>query len=120
MSRSPLRSLLGLAAGATLAAAASACADRSPSDSSITESVDNRLEADRDLAAYDLEVETRDGIVTLEGTVPGETQRMAAERVARSTAGVQGVSNQIEIGGSPMTAPDVGAPGAPREPLETE
>jgi len=119
MSRSPLRTLLGLAAGATLTAALSACSDRSPSDASITESVDNRLEADLSLAAYDLEVETRDGIVTLEGTVPGEAQRMAAERVARSTAGVQGVTNEIEVAGA-APAPDVGAPGAPREPLETD
>jgi hypothetical protein len=99
----------GLAGGLVLAL--SACGDGRISDASISESISNRLNAEQELAAYDIDVDTEDGIVTLDGSVAVAEHRSEAERIARSTAGVQGVSNQIEVGSE--MAPDVAAPGAP-------
>jgi hypothetical protein len=118
MHRSPLRRHLAVSAACLSFALLAGCGGPTEiSDDSLTESVSERLRAERDLAPFDLDVEADEGVVTLEGTVESDSQRMAAERIARSTAGVRGVSNEIELGGAP---PAVGAPPPPAPPIETE
>lgn len=100
-------------AAALVVTGALACGNERISDATISESVANRLEAEPMLSAFDIEVETENGIVTLDGRVVAPDQKAEAERVARATAGVQGVSNLIEIGSSAVTpapTPPVGAP----------
>ncbi len=69
----------------------------------------DRLDADvvldikaafRDDAATDdwqTGTEVNDGKVTLTGTVESHTERMLAERIAKSVAGVRGVDNRLEV-----------------------
>jgi hyperosmotically inducible periplasmic protein len=108
----------GAATALALGVATTGCGNERVSDATISESVSKRLDADPTLAAYDIGVETENGMVTIDGRVPGQDQRSEAERIARSTAGVKAVANLIEVstsiapppGGSP---PAVGSPPPP-------
>ena len=42
-------------------------------------------------------MDTRAGVVTLEGTVETDAQRTEAEQIARETAGVARVVNQLAV-----------------------
>jgi hypothetical protein len=109
------RRSLAVGAALSLALAGAACDGRSASDSAITDDVSSRLESDPELGPLDLEVETRDGVVTLSGRVVQPAQRGEAEQIARRTDGVEGVINLIEtgVGSTRPGQPDVGAgPGA--------
>jgi osmotically-inducible protein OsmY len=105
-----MKTTTALAASLALLLGTTACQDRSvTSDAELSEQVRNRIEADRDLAAYDLDVSADDGVVTLSGSVARADQRDAAEQLARDVAGVGGVVNRLDV-----AAPgDVGAPGMP-------
>jgi osmotically-inducible protein OsmY len=61
------------------------------------------------LASEDIRVIVRDGLVTLEGKVHNELQRMLAEAEVKRLRGISGISNQLEV-----------KPGAPaQEGIET-
>lgn len=93
-------------------------ASNEPSDQALTESVAARLNGEPEIAPFDLDVEVDEGVVKLDGTVDSESQRMEAERIARSTAGVRGVTNEIDVASSPRggAMPPVGAPPQPAPP----
>lgn len=74
-----------------------AAAGEDPRDAALTERVKTALAADSTLAAQDLEVETRDGVVQLSGFVDSEDQRTAALMSARSVKGVQEVRNDLSL-----------------------
>jgi osmotically-inducible protein OsmY len=44
-----------------------------------------------------VDVDTRNGVVTLKGSVPSATAKGAAEVIAKDTDGVSRVINQLEI-----------------------
>ena len=70
-------------------------------DASLTAKVKTRLARDERLGApalEDIDVETREGVVTLKGAVDREKSRTAAEEIARAMDGVAGVVNQITVG----------------------
>ena len=52
--------------------------------------------ADLDLSAGDIDVDTRDSVVRLSGTVGSDTERQLAEFIAKNTSGVLSVSNELE------------------------
>jgi osmotically-inducible protein OsmY len=87
-------------------------------DADVTRRVSQNLERSPDLAAYDLDVATENGHVTLSGRVAEEAQRSEAERIARATPDVEDVVNRIQTGGAlPETAPPaVGAPPPATQP----
>jgi len=64
------------------------------------------LIADGGLHAADVDVQVRDGAVTLRGMVELVSQRERAERIAMNTPGVAGVDNRLRVWLSP-SAPDV-------------
>ena len=66
------------------------------SDTAITTQVEARLAADRGIASADIDVTTANGVVTLAGSVSDEGVRSAAERTARSVAGVRNVYNTLD------------------------
>jgi hyperosmotically inducible periplasmic protein len=109
----------GAATALALGAATTGCGNERVSDATISESVSKRLDAEPALAAYDIGVETENGMVTIDGRVPGQDQRAEAERIARSTAGVKAVANLIEVAGSISPPPSPGSPpgvGSPPPP----
>jgi hyperosmotically inducible periplasmic protein len=66
----------------------------------------------RSVSAFDIGVETHNGVVTLTGQVPSEQASRLAEQIARQTSGVDDVVNQLGI--DPAVQPD-----AEREQLGT-
>jgi osmotically-inducible protein OsmY len=69
-------------------------------DTEITAKVNTGLSVDRDLSAMDIEVETREGVVTLAGRAPSEEAKRRAEEIARHVQDVQSVRNELTVDGS--------------------
>jgi hyperosmotically inducible protein len=83
-----------LAAWVVVAALAVGCGE---TDAGLTTAVKARLAADETVSAYQIDVDTEDGVVTLTGTVDSIAAETAALRVAGETAGVTRVVNQMNI-----------------------
>lgn len=67
------------------------------SDDRIREAVSDRLTDDHSLDASEIEVEVKDGEVTLKGTVSDRQQKRLAEDLAESCSGVSDVTNNIRV-----------------------
>lgn len=91
---------IGDAARATGDAAATAARDAAPvvEDAGVTAAVKTRLLADPDVAGLRIDVDTKDNVVTLTGTVKTAAQVAEAERIARETTGVERVINNLKVG----------------------
>jgi hyperosmotically inducible protein len=66
-------------------------------DAWITTATKTRLLADGRVPALDVNVDTRDGVVTLFGIVPDDEAKKAAEEDARQASGVKSVDNDLEV-----------------------
>ena len=64
-------------------------------DTGITAKLKGRLASDARLEGSDISVETNNGVVTLSGTAKASAVKEAAEELARSVEGVEGVDNKI-------------------------
>ena len=67
------------------------------SDERIREDVCERLTYDERVDATDIEVDVRQGIVRLSGTVDDRYAKRVAEDIAESVRGARDVENQIHI-----------------------
>jgi len=67
-------------------------------DAELTARVKTRLTAHPDVNPFQIDVDTVDGVVTLNGEVPSEAVRDAALEVARGTKGVVEVVDNLKIG----------------------
>lgn len=67
-------------------------------DATITAAVKGKLAADGDVNPFNIDVDTNEGVVTLQGRVEKEEARATAERLARETDGVVRVINLIKVG----------------------
>lgn len=74
--------------------------DEPVSDAWITTKVKSKLTADPQVNAFNIDVDTQGGVVTLSGIVKTETARAEAEKLARDTRGVLDVVNEIQVEGS--------------------
>lgn len=84
------------------------------SDAGITTSVKSQLVADELVRARDIDVDTRDRVVTLTGEVRSAEEEARALQIARNTNGVGNVVDQLDI--VPEPAPTTGIGGTPTEP----
>lgn len=66
-------------------------------DASITAKVNAELAKDKDLSAIRIDVDTKDGVVTLSGPTPSATARERASEIARNVKGVTSVNNQLTV-----------------------
>lgn len=66
-------------------------------DTAITTRVKARMAEDKTVSAMSINVETLKGTVQLSGFAKSAEERSAAERLARSTPGVQAVRNDIVV-----------------------
>lgn len=83
---------------ATATEAATAELERlATSDPWITAKVQAKYFLDPDVKALDLNVTTRDGVVTLQGTVETEAERRHAMAIARNTDGVRDVRDELKV-----------------------
>lgn len=69
-------------------------------DAGITASVKTALAADPELSALQIEVDTRDGIVTLAGPAPDAQARERAAMMAAAPEGVRSVDNRLVVASS--------------------
>jgi hyperosmotically inducible protein len=85
----------------------------SQTDSGVTTSVKTQLMADELVKARSINVDTRDHVVTLTGTVQSAAEEAKALQIARSTKGVNDVVDNIVIAPSsePGAAPTTGSAG---------
>jgi osmotically-inducible protein OsmY len=70
-------------------------------DTWITTKIQSKYFVDRDLKARNINVTTRNGVVTLAGHVDNDAQKREAEAIARETTGVTKVDNKLAIGAAP-------------------
>jgi hypothetical protein len=67
-------------------------------DAAITAKVKAKLAADGDVNPFNIDVDSNQGVVTLQGRVEKEEARRRAEELARDTEGVKRVINLIKVG----------------------
>jgi osmotically-inducible protein OsmY len=67
------------------------------SDSELQRDVLDEFETDASIDASQIGVTAKDGVITLTGSVTRYVDRMTAEDVAKSIAGVRAVANDIEV-----------------------
>ena len=94
-----------------------ACAQ---TDAGITTNVKTKLAADDTVKAYQIDVDTANGVVTLNGAVQNEMAKDHAVMIARNTDGVRDVIDQLRVDATAATtgidvdgdidvdAPDIG------------
>jgi hyperosmotically inducible protein len=102
MSRSSSYTAALVFAAAVLASTASA----GPSDAWITTKAKAALLATKGVSVTSIDVDTKQGLVTLTGKVPTENAREKAEAVVKDLNGVKSVDNRliIEPEGAPRAA----------------
>jgi len=67
------------------------------SDASVTTAVKTRLMKDKAARETSIDVDTRDGVVTIAGTVPTEADKTRIDSLVRRTTGVKGVNNTLTV-----------------------
>ncbi len=90
--------LVGCALVASFACAAS--------DPGITTAVKSKLAADDTVKAYQIDVDTKEGVVTLSGTVTNPVAKSRAVELARGTDGVRNVVDNISVASQTVANPD--------------
>jgi hyperosmotically inducible periplasmic protein len=84
----------GLTCALVVVLLTAACAK---SDVGITTAVKSKLAADDSVKAYKIDVDTKEGVVTLTGEVPSQAAKETAVKIARSTDGVASVVDNLTI-----------------------
>lgn len=87
----------GVSSAGKQVADSSGAAAGAVSDAWITSAAKVRLMANTTTPAFDINVDTSDGVVTLFGTVPSSDARRAAESEVKAVAGVTRVENQLTV-----------------------
>jgi hyperosmotically inducible protein len=67
-------------------------------DAGITAKVKTKFLADTAISGLKIDVDTKDNVVTLSGTVPTAAEKRRAVEVARGTDGVKSVVDQLKVG----------------------
>jgi hyperosmotically inducible protein len=92
-----------------IALASAGCAQ---SDAGITTAVKGKLVADDLVKARQINVDTKDKVVTLTGQVQTQAEEARALQIARDTKGVRDVIDQINVA-APVASFALPEPGAP-------
>jgi hyperosmotically inducible periplasmic protein len=86
----------GAEIGEKVAVGASA-AERAVSDASLTTKIKSKMALDDTVDALAIDVDTKDGVVTLSGRVTNDNERLRALALARETDGVHGVVDRLVL-----------------------
>ena len=81
------------------ASAALSKAEEAVSDVGITAAVSAGLAKDPDLSALKINVDTRDGVVSLNGPAPSAAAKARAESIAQAVKGVKSIHNNLSAPG---------------------
>jgi len=98
----PLAALLSVALTLQISAAGPSSrpfyfADKKVSDDSLHDLVMRKLADDADVKGGGLDIDVKDGVVTLRGKLENEKQIQKAERLAKKVNGVKKVVNEITL-----------------------
>jgi hyperosmotically inducible periplasmic protein len=66
-------------------------------DASITTAVKTRLMKDKVARGTSIDVDTKDGVVTVSGTVPTEADKLRIGKLVQKTTGVKSVVNSLTV-----------------------
>lgn len=66
-------------------------------DAAITAQVSAGLAKDADLSATKIDVDTKNGVVRLQGPAPSSAAKARAEQIAKAVSGVSSVDNALEV-----------------------
>jgi hypothetical protein len=108
---------VSLVAVLLLAGLAVGCSSSQPNDAQITSEIQSKLFADPNITGKQISVNTKDGIVTLTGSVPTEMERAAAGSDAGAVKGVKTVVNNLTV--TPVVAEVPPEPEKPSPVVET-
>jgi hyperosmotically inducible periplasmic protein len=72
-------------------------ADRNVDDAAITASVKSTLVADKAVNLTRIDVDTNNGVVSLNGVVDSAQQKDRAEQLTRRVDGVRGINNNLQV-----------------------
>jgi hyperosmotically inducible protein len=113
-----MKGLLGALVALTLLAGAPFVADAAggrsvgekADDAVITAKVKTKISTERAKNLVNVDIDTKNGIVHLKGTVPTPTDKAQAEALARDTDGVVSVVNDLKVGSSKDSVPAASPP----------
>ena len=74
-------------------------AEKQVSDDQLYDTVRRKLANDADVKGGALEVDVKQGVVTLRGKVETEKQKSKAEKLAHKISGVKQVQNELQVVG---------------------
>lgn len=80
------------------AARAAIRAKEAAAEGTLTAKIKSKMALDDIVKASAIDVDTRDGVVTLTGTVTSEAERQRALQLARETEGVRSVADRLKVG----------------------
>ena len=86
----------GARVGETVAVGAARAQD-ALNDGALTAKIKSKMALDDTVKALAIDVDTRDGVVTLSGTVHSEAERAKAVQLAKETAGVTSVVDRLVV-----------------------
>ncbi len=87
----------GVAVSANSVKSAASSVRNASLDAATTVKVKAALALSRSVSAYDISVDTNDGVVTLSGAVPSDRIRGLAGEIASDTSGVRSVDNRLAV-----------------------
>ena len=67
-------------------------------DAALTTKVKTKFLADTAISGLKIDVDTKDDVVTLSGTVPSAAEKRKAVEVAKATDGVKSVIDNLKVG----------------------
>jgi osmotically-inducible protein OsmY len=76
---------------------------RKVEDASLTARIKSQLLSNKNTGGLAIDVDTRNGKVTLSGRVDSDAEGELAEQIAHNTSGVRDVDNQLSVGGEEAT-----------------
>ena len=82
-------------------------------DATLTAKVKAKLAADPEVTAYQIDVDSLEGVVTLSGRVESAAEAAEAEKLARDTDGVKSVVNRLAVGNEPIPGSSPAAASSP-------
>ena len=84
---------------------AAGCAKKAD-DATLATQIKSQMFSDPQLNGASLEITSKDGQVTLAGTVPNDAARYKAYKIANETAGVAKVNDQMTVAPTPALEPN--------------
>ena len=95
-----MKTLAAFACAAALVVSAAACGG---SDSGVTTNIEAKFAQDELVRGHDIDVTSRDGVVTLTGELHSAEARERAVRLARETEGVNQVVDNLRVDAAATT-----------------